>query len=100
VAVIAHPDQLKCADDVELDATVKALKDAGMDGIETQWSNGTPEYMAKSRAMAATHDLLESGGSDFHGAMKPEIRLGAGLGQLRMTGAMLEALREAAHARR
>jgi hypothetical protein len=50
--------------------------------------------------MAATHDLLESGGSDFHGAMKPEIRLGAGLGQLRMTGAMLEALREAAHARR
>ncbi len=100
IAILAHPSQLRCETDEELDAAVAAFRAAGMDGIEVQWSTATAEEMALAERLAEKHGLLRSGGSDFHGGMKPDIRIGVGRGQLRMTEAMLLALREAAVARR
>jgi hypothetical protein len=41
--------------------------------------------------------LLMSGGSDFHGAANPAIRLGRGFGALEVPDELLEPLRSAAH---
>lgn len=100
LAILAHPDQLKCKTREALDEDVARLKAQGIDGIETQWSNGSPEDMAFAKELAAKHDLLESGGSDFHGGMKPDIEIGVGRGQLRMEYPMIERLKEAVAARR
>src|SRR5690606_29888975 len=35
VAVLAHPVQLRCADDTDLRRTIQGLVDLGLDGIET-----------------------------------------------------------------
>ncbi len=36
------------------------------------------------RRLARAHDLVETGGSDFHGGEQPEIVLGRGRGRLRL----------------
>jgi hypothetical protein len=47
--------------------------------------------------MATDLDLLLSGGSDFHAAMKPHIAIGSGInGTLSVDGALLERIRERA----
>ena len=47
-------------------------------------------------AAAEKYGLLPSGGSDFHGENKPDIRLGTGRGALDVPDEWYEALREAA----
>jgi predicted metal-dependent phosphoesterase TrpH len=100
VAVLAHPSQLRCESEEELDAVIGEMKRFGLDALETQWSSATPEEMAAAERLAERHGLLRSGGSDFHGGHKPSILLGVGLGQLRITEGTLEALREAARKHR
>ncbi|MBN1477688.1 PHP domain-containing protein [Candidatus Sumerlaeota bacterium] len=100
VAILAHPSQLLCDTAAELEGMVTELRDLGLDGIETQWSTATAEEMEEAERLAERHGLLRSGGSDFHGGVKPDIRIGVARGQIRLTGEVLEALREAAQARR
>jgi hypothetical protein len=38
-----------------------------LDGIETHYSTHTPEQVELAQAIAQKLELLESGGSDFHG---------------------------------
>ena len=49
-----------------------------------------------AQAMAEQYGLLPSGGSDFHGAIKPDIQLGVGRGNLQIPMQWLEQLEEAA----
>ena len=46
--------------------------------------------------MAEHYGLLPSGGSDFHGTIKPDIGLGVGRGNLQIPMQWLERLEEAA----
>ena len=34
--------------------------------------------------LAVKHDLVPTGGSDFHGALTPDIKLGRGFGSLKV----------------
>jgi organic radical activating enzyme len=80
-----------------LDILTSKLKEAGLDGIEGYYSEYTPEMGEKFRKMAKELDLLLSGGSDFHAAMKPHIAIGSGInGTLSVDGALLERIRERA----
>ena len=54
----------------------------GLLGMETSHSSYSPETIRLAEAIAAEFDLLPSGGSDFHGSVKPDIALGIGKGQL------------------
>jgi hypothetical protein len=45
------------------------------------------------RNLAKKYNLLISGGSDFHGANKPHIQLGTGIGKLFVPYDVLEGLR-------
>ncbi len=81
IPIIAHPDQTKRGGS-ELSALINQLKKHGLLGIETCYSGYSKKDIKKLSGLARKHDLLQSGGSDFHGAIKPSIRLGYGPGNL------------------
>ena len=81
VPVLAHPI-LYHLSDRKLDALVARLKNAGLKGIEAIYSTYSPSEERRIKELAAKYDLLISGGSDFHGANKPKIDLGIGMGKL------------------
>ena len=60
-------------------------KTFGLDGIECAHSAFTPEQTEDLNRFCLEHNLLRSGGSDYHGSRKPDISLGTGRGQLHVT---------------
>jgi predicted metal-dependent phosphoesterase TrpH len=76
IASLAHPIRLR--EDVA--AVLPALRAAGLNAIEAYHSDHSPAQTELYLQLAAQHGLLVTGGSDFHGAVKPEIRLGTGRG--------------------
>ena len=50
--------------------------------LETMHSSYTPEMVSLAEKIATEFNLLSSGGSDFHGSIKPDISLGTGKGWL------------------
>lgn len=94
IPVLAHP-MLYHYDDTELRTLLALLKEHGLLGMEVYYSTHTPQQEAYVAALATEFDLLPSGGSDFHGANKPDISLGSGRGNLAIPYEILEALREA-----
>ena len=81
VPVFAHPILCRFGDD-RLDAFVGKLKEAGLVGIEAIYSTYELRDERQIKELAKKYDLLVSGGSDFHGANKPDIDLGTGCGRL------------------
>ena len=68
------------------------LKEAGLAAIETMHSSYSEEKISVSKEIANEFDLLESGGSDFHGEFKPGIDLGVGKGNLNVDLSVYEKL--------
>ena len=81
VPVFAHPILCRFGDD-RLDEFVGRLKGAGLAGIEAVYSTYERRDEIQIKELAKKYDLLVSGGSDFHGANKPDIDLGTGCGKL------------------
>lgn len=92
-AYLAHLHLTKLSDDA-LDAFVRRLTDAGLCGLEGYYTDYTPEMATKYRALAAKYGLKISGGTDFHGAFKPHIQIGRGLGNMEIPYAVLSAMQE------
>ena len=96
VAVLAHPFQYRKTD-AELRELIACCMDHGLRGIECRYSGYDARQVAYLEALAQEYGLLRTGGSDFHGAVKPDIGLGTGRnGELDVPYEWLEALREAA----
>jgi len=94
VPVLAHPFL-----NLPAEALWKFLpraKAQGLAGMETAYSRYTPETTALAERMAREIGLLRSGGSDYHGTRKPDIRLGRGTGTLAVPCEWIEPLRAAA----
>ena len=72
----------------------RRLKDAGLVGLEALYSKNSPADEKNMQALAQEFDLLISGGSDFHGANKPEIHLGTGKGNLNIPYHILQEIKE------
>ena len=79
-AIIAHP--LLNLTPEELREFLPEMKEAGLDAIETEYTEFTPEMKQTAVSLAEEFSLKQSGGSDFHGAAKPDIDLGSGRGDL------------------
>lgn len=80
VAVLAHP--LLDLSQEELEQFLPLAKTAGVDAIESQYSLFTEEQRKWLSQIATENNLLESGGSDYHGLGKPHVSLGTGVGDL------------------
>jgi predicted metal-dependent phosphoesterase TrpH len=77
VAVLAHPGRLAAA---ERDRVVAEALEAGVDGVEVWHSQHDEELRRSLDALVARHGLLATGGSDYHGRHKPDVRVGTGTG--------------------
>jgi Cof subfamily protein (haloacid dehalogenase superfamily) len=81
IPVLAHPF-LYHLEENQVEKLVSTLADAGLLGIETIYSTHTLYQEQTARKLAARYSLMISGGSDFHGTLKPTIDLGSGKGHL------------------
>ena len=91
VAVIAHP--LVTLDEGSLREFLTETIPVGLAGMEVDYSDYDEKTTALAQVIADEFGLLPSGGSDFHGSVKPAIALGYGRGNLRVPYAYAEALR-------
>ena len=91
VAVLAHPF-LNFKEEGPLRAFLDEAVKHGLDAMETIYTAYSEETTALVRRIAAEYSLLESGGSDFHGAAKPATALGTGKGNLKVPTEILHKL--------
>ncbi len=93
VPVIAHPIRLGLAGEQEREVLASA-KEAGLLGLEVLHSEHSASAQAHYKKLAEDLDLAPTGGSDFHGDVKPTVRLGEGIaGNVRVPRAFLDGLR-------
>ncbi len=92
--VLAHPF-LNLTEDA-LRAALPDLMEAGLVAMEVQHSTYDDETITRAKAVADEFGLLYSGGSDFHGEPKPDVRLGVGKGNLDIPDIDYENLRQRA----
>ena len=93
VAVLAHPI-LYHLGKAQMNELINHVCCASIDGIEAIYSTYKPADEREIRKIAKEHNLLLSGGSDYHGANKPNIQLGTGLGHLFVPYEIKDALYE------
>lgn len=98
VPVLAHPIYLYIQLN-ELDELLYELKGYGLKGIETYYSDNTTYDTENFLKLAIKHNLVPTGGSDFHGDFKPNIKLGKGKGNLHVPFESLEKIKELAKER-
>jgi len=90
VPVLAHP--LLDVNEAALRRLLPDAIGAGLAGMETMHASYTEEQTKCAEKIAEEFSLLQSGGSDFHGDNKPDIRLGSGKGTLQIPHAFYEGL--------
>lgn len=94
ISILAHPTLYNLAHD-QLDFLCKELALMGLDGIECFYSTYTRSQRKNMMKFAKKYGLFPSGGSDFHGANKPLIRLGTGRGNLAIPFTLWQDMQEA-----
>ena len=92
LAFLAHLHQTKF-DNKELFELLKELKSYGLNGIEGYYTEYTNENITEFRTLAQKLGLFYSGGSDFHGSMKPTVNLKTGYGDLHIPYSILSTLK-------
>ncbi len=80
VSVLAHP--LRSVDEPFLLDFLSQASSAGLAAMETVYSDCEEKLLQQSVEIAGEFSLLPSGGTDFHGSKKPDIKLGTGKGNL------------------
>ena len=82
LCVMAHPKYWRTGwktsgcDFAAAERELAALRERGLDGVETLYQANTGEENVEFTRIAAKLGYLKSAGSDFHGANKPHIPLG------------------------
>ena len=77
LAVLAHPvqiDKTLCV----LNALLPKLRSYGLRGIETYYPSQKKKMQKRIRKFAESNDLFLTGGSDYHGDIRPGTRLAGG----------------------
>lgn len=80
VPVLAHPFLLNIRRRSAMERLIDSLVPMGLAGIEVYYPEHPPDETAFYRKLAERFGLLMTGGTDFHGTLTPEIRLGNGQG--------------------
>jgi len=92
VPVLAHPGTLQIGRNA-LSELLLTLKDSGLQGLEVHHPQHEPSQRRRYAELAAGLDLVATGGSDFHGALTPDLTMGRGFGDLRVPDETLAQLR-------
>lgn len=79
IPVLAHPILLNL-DKNETINLFALLKDMGLKGVEVYYPEHSPDMIVFYSKLAQRYGLLKTGGTDFHGSLKPDIQMGSGRG--------------------
>lgn len=77
LAVLAHPVQIRM-NEAGLQALTAKLAGHGLDGIETYYPSHSSSFTRAVKRIAARLDLIMTGGSDYHGDIRPGTTLAGG----------------------
>ena len=92
VSSLAHPIRLSLSSNPEKEAALfDRLRLLGLDALEVWHTDHKPALVQRYAAYAERHNMLTTGGSDYHGDNKPNARLGGVMAPL----SALEAMRDA-----
>lgn len=80
IPVLAHPILLGIKQNDILVDLIAVLTEMGLRGIEVYYPEHTKNLIAYYSRLASRYNLLMTGGTDFHGDIKPEIKMGVGKG--------------------
>lgn len=89
---LAHPRSLGL-ERAELGALLAQWQEAGLDGLECHYGGYDQDVRSELLGLAASHGLVATGGSDFHGRYSPGVSVGVGRGDLVVPDEALDALR-------
>jgi len=91
ISVLAHPTLYNLKQN-QLYGLLSLLKDLGLQGIESYYSLYDSKQHKSMRNLASKFDLIETGGSDYHGDNKPNLDLGNGYGNFQVPDSILKNL--------
>jgi len=80
IPVLAHPLLLGIKENDILENLIAVLTEIGLRGIEVYYPEHSKNLVAYYSRLANRYNLLITGGTDFHGDIKPEIKMGLGKG--------------------
>ncbi len=96
VASLAHPVRLQKYG-ARFEEIVARMKNLGLGAIEIYHSEHSGDDVERFRSLARDHGLLVTGGSDYHGDLKPSVVLGMGsTSHCPIPDEILETLRDSA----
>ena len=78
----------------QIEELLQYLKSMGLAGIEAYHSSNNIYESDKLRSLALKYDLDISGGSDFHGVVKPNIQMGIGRGGMKVPMRLLDEIKK------
>jgi predicted metal-dependent phosphoesterase TrpH len=81
VAVLAHPALIAPRHPWQLEDLITALKARGLEGVEAYYPEHSEAQTRRLLDLARRHDMLATGGTDFHGTIKPGVELGCADGR-------------------
>ena len=93
LAVLAHPKMLHISSEQHMRTLLDELISFGLEGIEVFCSTHQPHDVCRFRDIAERCNLVLTGGTDFHGENKPDIRLGTGFGNVQVPDGCMDAIR-------
>jgi predicted metal-dependent phosphoesterase TrpH len=93
IAVLAHPNTLGIEGYSELEKLILQLVGEGLKGIEVYYPEHSLSEVAQYKALAESHGLLMTGGTDYHGIEKNGLDIGVGRGQMKIPYTMVENLK-------
>ncbi len=93
VPVLAHPLQYRLGD-AGLRELIEHCIEHGLEGMECRYSLYDGQQTAYLHVLAEQYHLQPTGGSDFHGEVKPHIALGTGTGGLAVPYSYLEGIKK------
>ncbi len=94
IASLAHPPLSVGADAAGgLETFIERLLPLGLDGLEVWHPGHRSKTRKRLRKLARRWDLVATGGSDFHGAARPDVVLGRGRGTIDVGERTLDEIR-------
>lgn len=93
VAALAHPIRFENEIGADFEGEVVRLKQNGLRAIEVWHTDHAPQDSARYLALARRLGLAPTGGTDFHGDSKPDVKLGTGRGSISVPLSVLDELK-------
>ncbi|MBU0485250.1 MAG: PHP domain-containing protein [Proteobacteria bacterium] len=96
IPVLAHPASIDPSFKI-LPDIISELKSVGLAGLEVYYPSHTSKACKTLLAIAKKQKMLITGGSDFHGTIKPDIILGQGYKKNQIPYELLENMKKYFH---